>query len=188
VTGQAGAPFEVLVLCTANICRSPIAEAALRAALQRRLGDDAPAVTSAGTHGWEGWGATTEAIRAARELGVAIDAHLARALHDRMVDEADLVVTMAAEHRDAIMLARPEATAKTFTIKELVRLLETSRPSGSIAERAAAAAAARNGSAPADIEDVRDPLGDPIDGYREVAAEIHRLSDRLADLLAGEPA
>ena len=61
----------------------------------------------------------------------------------------------------------------------MVRLLEGSPTTGPIPARAAAAAAARNGSAPA-AEDVRDPLGDPIDGYREIADELQDLSDRLA--------
>ena len=49
-----------------------------------------------------------------------------------MVDDADLVVCMAAEHRDAIARAWPDQGAKTFTIKELVRLLEGSPTAGPI--------------------------------------------------------
>ncbi|HEX7248513.1 MAG TPA: hypothetical protein VF351_10495, partial [Actinomycetota bacterium] len=41
----------ILVVCTGNICRSPIAEGMLRVALQARFGDDAPTVSSAGTWG-----------------------------------------------------------------------------------------------------------------------------------------
>ena len=42
----------VLVVCTGNVCRSPIAEGLLRAAFAERLGDGAPEVSSAGTMGW----------------------------------------------------------------------------------------------------------------------------------------
>jgi hypothetical protein len=45
----------------------------------------------------------------------------------------------------------------------------------------------RNGS-PRRAEDVRDPLGDPIDGYREIADELHDLAGRLAGALVGDPA
>ena len=41
-----------------------------------------------------------------------------------MLEDADLIVCMAADHREAIVGARPDLATKTFTIKELVRLLE----------------------------------------------------------------
>ena len=47
----------ILVVCTGNICRSPIAEGFLRAALARRRGADPPQVRSARPPGWEGSGA-----------------------------------------------------------------------------------------------------------------------------------
>ncbi len=173
----------ILVVCTGNVCRSPMAEGFLRAALVDRLGEAAPTVTSAGTAGWDGSGAMHESIRSAGERGVEIGTHFARRLTDAMLDEADLIVCMARDHREGIVRTRPDLAAKTFTIKELVRLLEASPSRGSVAERVAAAAASRNGSDRTD-EDVRDPLGDPIDGYRQVAAELHDLSYRLAAALA----
>lgn len=173
----------ILVVCTGNVCRSPMAEGFLRAALAERLGADAPAVGSAGIAGWEGSAAMAESILSARERGVDIRAHAARALRTSMVDDADLVVCMAAEHREAIVRAHPEAEAKTFTLKELLRLLETGSPSGSIGDRVAAAAEARNGTVRRH-EDIRDPLGDTIEGYRAVADELKELSGRLAAALA----
>ena len=175
----------ILVVCTGNICRSPMAEGFLREALARRLGDDAPAVRSAGTAGWDGSAATPEAIRAAEELGVDIAAHSARHLDDRILDDADLVVCMTAEHREAIVRHRPDVAGKTFTLSELVSLLEEAPTSGRIDERVAAA---RNGSPPSPAGDIRDPLGEPLDGYREIAAELRDLSDRLAASLVEAPA
>jgi protein-tyrosine-phosphatase len=81
----------------------------------------------------------------------------------------------------------PDLETKTFTIKELVRLLEASHARGLLEDRVAAAAAARNGSSRA-AEDVRDPLGDPIEVYREVAEELYDLSGRLAAALTRERA
>lgn len=178
---------EILVVCTGNVCRSPMAEGFLRAALVERLGEAAPVVSSAGTAGWDGSGAMEESIRSAQEHGVDIRAHQARRLHGAMLEDADLIVCMAGEHRETIVAAMPDLAAKTFTLKGLVRLLERSNARGSLEARVAAAAAARNGSSP-QIEDVRDPLGDTIEGYREVADELYELSDRLAVALTRDTA
>jgi hypothetical protein len=93
---------------------------------------------------------------------------------------------MAGEHRAAIVAAMPDLEAKTFTLKELVRLLERSNARGPLEARVAAAAGARNGSSR--VEDVRDPLGDPMEGYREVAGELYDLSSRLAVALTRDRA
>jgi protein-tyrosine phosphatase len=177
----------ILVVCTGNICRSPMAEGFLRAAFAERLGEAAPVVTSAGTAGWDGSGAMIDSIRAAQERGADIRTHLARRLTGEMLDEADLILCMAADHREAIIGMRPDLEAKTFTMKELVRLMEASPTGGAFDARVAAAAAARNGTA-FQAEDIRDPLGDPIEGYREVADELQDLSGRLAAALTEDRA
>jgi protein-tyrosine phosphatase len=128
-----------------------------------------------------------ESISAAKELGVDIGAHLARKLRGEMLEDADVIVCMAADHRESILRAMPDLEAKTFTIKELVWLLEGTPAKGSLEARVAAAAAARNGSSPP-AEDVRDPLGEPIETYREVADELYDLSGRLAAALTRDPA
>src|SRR5436190_12345923 len=118
----------ILVVCTGNVCRSPIAEGALRAALRRMLGTRAPDVASAGTSGWEGSAAMPESIEAAAERGIDISGHVARRLTRGHVADADVVIAMAAEHRDAVARAMPEASSRAFTLKELVRLLEALPP------------------------------------------------------------
>jgi protein-tyrosine phosphatase len=80
----------ILIVCTGNVCRSPIAEAALRAALTERFGNRAPAVSSAGTAGWEGSGAVGGSVEAAAERGHDIGDHVARMLTPAMVGDADL--------------------------------------------------------------------------------------------------
>jgi protein-tyrosine phosphatase len=183
----------VLVVCTGNICRSPIAEGMLRRALAGRFGADAPSVDSAGTQGWEGSGAQAGSVAAAGERGIDIRDHVARLLTREMIGGADLVLAMAGEHRDFVRVVDPGALARTFTLKELVRLVEAlprAAPRGdaaSLADRVREADELRRSGFsgnPHDL-DVADPLGQPQDVYRAVAWEMDVWIDRLIDGLFG---
>jgi hypothetical protein len=99
---------------------------------------------------------------------------------------------MASEHRD--MLANgSDRDDRVFTLKELVRLLETLPAPASDAgpddlpERIAAANAARRAGAvpPSRDDDVADPLGQPLEAYRAIAWELETWTDRLVDGLFG---
>lgn len=185
----------ILLVCTGNVCRSPIAEGFLRDALRRRFGDRAPEVASAGTAGWEGSAAMPEAVAAARERGTDVSGHRARRLLAGHVEDADLVIAMAGDHRDRIVAAKPAAAGRTFTLKELVRLLERLQvvdpapdpTDGDLERRIEAADALRREQGDARVvdEDVADPLGLPIDGYRAIAWELEEWTGRLVDGLFG---
>jgi len=187
---------DLLVLCTGNICRSPMAEGFLRNALETRFGVGAPRVASAGTQGWEGSGAQPESVRAAGEREIDIADHVARRLTRSQISGADLILTMAGEHRDAVVAIDPAAAARTFTLKELVRILDALAPSESAADPdaifgriAAADSLRREGfiGNPRD-EDVADPLGQSQDTYRAIAWELDGWIHRLVDGLYGKVA
>ena len=150
-------------------------------------------VASAGTWARPGSPPTRDAIRAAAERGVDIGGLRSSPFSRRQAEWADLVLAMTAEQREEILAAAPDARQKTFTLKEMVALLEALPPAAgggsrqSILDRVAAADELRAaGTAPplAD-EDVADPLGLPGDAFRAVAWEIDLLVDRLAEGLVG---
>ncbi len=182
----------ILVICTGNICRSPIAEGLLRDALYLRFAERAPEVSSAGTSGLEGSGAMPESVQAAAELGVDIDGHVARRLTAAIADRSDLLVCMAGEHRE-MLAAGSDRDDRTFTLKELVRLLEVlpapTPDAGpeSMDERIAAANLARRRGAvpPSRDDDVADPLGQPLEAYRSIAWELDTWIERLVNGLFG---
>jgi low molecular weight protein-tyrosine phosphatase len=180
----------ILVVCSGNICRSPIAEGLLRRAVERRLDRAAPDVGSAGTIAIDGAPAMPESIEAARERGVDIRTHAARRLTPELIDGADLIVGMAAEHRETVGRLVPGAAARAFTLKELTRLLEartTAEREPRLDARVGEAAAARATGAPANRfdEDIVDPLGMPLETYRAIAWELDEWITRLIAALYG---
>ena len=93
--------FSVLMVCTGNICRSPMAEGLLRHLLPEAL-KAAVSVRSAGTHGLHGNRAEPFAVRAAAAHGADISQHRASILEAGMIRSADLVLAMENYHIDKI--------------------------------------------------------------------------------------
>ncbi len=184
----------ILVVCTGNICRSPVGERFIQRGLAEVMGAAAPDVVSAGTIARDGASATPEAVAAGAERGVDASDHVASLLTPHMLDEAELVVTMAAEHREVAAGLSHEVARRTFTLKELVRLLEdlpAAAPPAAPAtwrDRVAAAAAHRaaGGARNAHDEDVADPLGMSFETYQAMAWELEGWSARLVRGLVGD--
>ena len=173
-----GTGFRIVVVCTANICRSPMAEAMIRHGL-RAAGQDAAGVVveSAGVYGHEGSPITAGSATALAALGIEEDGHRGRLLTPAIVNAADLVLTMEEWHRDAIVAGTPAAHDRTFTLREFARLAGgAAPPGGGVAARARAllaAAGSRRTTLPwAGVDDVPDPYGGPGEGYHACAALI----------------
>lgn len=109
---------KILFVCTGNTCRSPMAAAVLRDIIRQAGKTAEAAAASAGLTATDGEPAAENAILAARSLGMDLEAHRARRLTAAMVQEADVVLTMTAKHRDAILAVMPEAADKVavFTV------------------------------------------------------------------------
>ena len=160
--GTAADPFSVLVLCTANICRSPAGEAVLRAL----LGPTADVtVVSAGLSARVG-----EPLdpRMAAALDVPLPGFRARQVTPAMVAAADLVLTMTRDHRATLLGQVPTALRRTFTVRELAALaalaaergqVTGSSPAERLASLAVAAPRLRSQRTPGADDDVEDPYG-----------------------------
>jgi protein-tyrosine-phosphatase len=90
--------MNVLLVCTGNTCRSPMA-----AAILERLGSDAGVnVRSAGVSAHEGYPATEEAARVAKSHGLSLDDHRTTPLTKDLLDWADHVLAMERHHKRVI--------------------------------------------------------------------------------------
>lgn len=100
----------ILAVCTANICRSPLAEFVLRGLLPGvRVG-------SAGIDALVGQDVDPGALEAAQALGIAVQPHAARQFDDRLGREADLILVMERHHRNSIARHWPHFLGKTFLL------------------------------------------------------------------------
>lgn len=133
--------FRVLIVCTANQCRSPMAEYLLREAL-RTAGIDArstdeiaprrePGGESAGGESAGGWvigsaGTRTRggrpmdpaALAVLTERGIDGSGFVGRALTPSLIRDADLVLAATREHRGQIAQLVPAALSRLFTIRQ----------------------------------------------------------------------
>lgn len=98
----------ILVVCTGNICRSPIGERLLRQQLP-----DAQ-VTSAGIFGLEGRPADANAKAVALRHGVSLEGHVARKVTRFLLQKSDLILVMEPEHLRFIASVAPENRGKSL--------------------------------------------------------------------------
>lgn len=113
--------FNILVVCTGNICRSPLGESLLRKELSRLPVQ----ISSAGTHALAGQPMHSPMQVYADEFGLS-DAvlHQAQQLSVMMLKETDLILAMDRGHRREIVEMLPRVSRHTFTLREFARLAD----------------------------------------------------------------
>jgi protein-tyrosine phosphatase len=176
-------PVEVLVVCTANVARSPL----FAGMLQARLGD-AARVTSAGVRAREGDPAAERSQVLAEQRGLDLNGHRSRPVVPELVSGTELVLTMSERQRDRCSPLAPRAASKVFTVRELARLADVVDHEDAPDEPAArlrwlieqAHLARPRSFAPPDGDDVPDPIRAPWDQWEAMAAIFDELLDRIA--------
>jgi low molecular weight protein-tyrosine phosphatase len=179
--------FDVVFVCTGNRFRSPLAAAALGAArAEPRIRASSVGILELGPVP-----ALPEALELARTFELDLSSHRARAISELDLAPLDLVLGFERSHVHAAVVDAAAAVERTFTLPELVLLLESLPELASADERIASARARVNQAhearppnfRTAPVPEIVDPLGRSPRKQLEVAEEVRHLVERLAQLL-----
>ena len=139
----------ILFVCTANICRSPVAEGLLRERL-REQGLESWQVSAAGTWARFPRNAARHRIEVLGEQGIDISNHRAREVTGEILKEADLILCMETGHAEAIRAEFPEVADRVHLLTEMAGQRYS----------------------------VKDPYGGPRPHFERMVGELSELLDR----------
>jgi protein-tyrosine phosphatase len=150
--------FRILIVCTGNTCRSPMAEQLLKRKLKDRFPEHfansqlLPVdVVSAGVSAYPGGPASDGAVAAMSTYGFDLSQHESQPTTDELVEKADLILTMTSNHRMNLLSRWPHLGRKTFGL--------------------------------AMDHDVSDPYGGPVEVYLACARKIDQYLEAWLDRL-----
>lgn len=137
----------ILFVCSANQCRSPMAEVLFEALLAERGEAGDWRVESAGVWAYGGSPATGYAQTVVGEQGLDLSAHRSKSTSPQLVMDFDLLVVMEEAHKSELQSLFPGIARKIYTLRELV-----------------------GGEG-----DFKDPIGGSLEEYRDTRDELKDL-------------
>lgn len=119
---------KILIVCTGNICRSPIAEALFNKHLPSlHVGSAGIVVTE---NALDGYNAEPNAIEVASAHGLDISQHHAKQITAADIKENDLILTMSQNHASQLAYSFSGAKAKTLLIGQWINVGHVKDPLG----------------------------------------------------------
>jgi len=138
-----------------------MAEGLFKSMLKERGRDDVE-VLSAGVGTMDGMTPTVETVKVMEDVGVDVSGHSSKSLTEELIRKADLILVMEKAHREDIISRAPFAAKKTFLLKKF--------------GKSAYQINAHNA-------DVSDPIGRPLEEYREIFQQIKEELERVINIL-----
>ena len=140
----------VLFVCTANICRSPMAMGLWQAKVGALPGNPDPSdwrIGSAGTWTIVGEPATENAIWVLGKRGIDLSSHLSRPVSAGMVEGYQLILTMERGHKEALRIEFPQVAGRVHLLSEMI----------------------------GKIFNINDPMGGTLTDFEETATELDQI-------------
>ena len=149
----------ILIVCTGNTCRSPMAEAIMRQMVAEKINCSAAdleqhgvIIASAGIAAVSACAPSQEAVEVMKARGLDLSKHESQPLTDKLAKHADIILTLTNGHLHALKRRWPDCSQRTYTLRS-------------------------------DGGDINDPIGGTIGLYRECAEQItNALKERVADI------
>jgi len=137
----------ILFVCSANQCRSPMAEVLFKSILKERGELDGWRVASAGVWAYQGAPATGNAQEVMRQRGLDLTEFRSQPASNELLAQFDLIVVMTREHKEALQSHDPALSDRVILLRELV----------------------------GEQGDFSDPVGGALDVYQHTANELWEL-------------
>ena len=131
----------VIFICTGNLHRSPMAEYLFKDLLADASGWK---ITSVGTYTQNGMRTNTEVLHVLKSFGIDASAHRTQVVNRRKVQNHNLVLCLANNHKEALRAEFPDLKERIYLLSEMVGKKVS----------------------------VDDPIGGPLIEYETVAKEI----------------
>jgi len=135
----------VLFVCSANQCRSPMAEVLFADLVKQNGKKDVDwRIASAGVWAYNGMPATSNAVTAMQTRGLDLRGHRSQGVSEALLKQFNLILCMTLEHKQSLARNYPEQARKIFLLREMVD----------------------------ELDEIDDPVGSSVPTYQSTADEI----------------
>lgn len=138
----------VLFVCTANICRSPMAAGLLSEKIKEQNSEWI--IASAGVYAQPGLPAAQNTLLVLRQRGIDWSAHRSQGVNRELLEKFGLILTMEQGQKEALQAAYPRLAPRINLLTEMVD----------------------------EYHDIVDPIGQPLIEYEDTAREIDSILNR----------
>lgn len=146
--------MNILFVCTGNTCRSPMAEGLMNSLAKEK--DLDIIAKSGGIFALSGGRIADNSIEALKEIDIDISQNRSQIINGKLIDEADIILTMSEDHKENLKLNFPNVNEKIFLLNEYAFNIE---------------------------KDVGDPYGGNLSEYKIARDEIYKAVEAIINNL-----